>query len=423
VRRKSFFFLGILVLVSLFYVTCDALGAASGAKVVTIWTDQRVVALYADYFNAAQDKYKAEIVYTEDVGEHLAETKPQGKDSPDIVIGNWLNSAAILPLFKPVKPYYQGNLPFEDIFYPRLLENGQVKNAQVLLPVSFDSYVLAFDRNNSVLLPDPFSITTSDIRKIGAEYNLMQNGVWTRIGFSPLWNENFLFLYTELAGVNWREGDPVSWDNEKLEAALETLRKWVVTANDSIQADDDFSFKYFYEPPDKLAASNRILFSIVRVSDFFKLTEERRNALDFRWLEHEGRVVPTEDVVYFGIYRNSASRSAAVAFTNWFYDEETQRHLLFKGKATRTAETHFGIADGFSAMRGVTESVFPQYYTGMLGHMPPEEKLVPPGVLPPFFPELKERVILPYLREKIRLYDSVKVNALELRLSDWGRTG
>jgi hypothetical protein len=396
------------------------------AKIVTIWTDQSVVALYADYFNSAQNKYKAEVFYFEKACEYLSETKPQGRESPDIVIGNWLNSADTLSLFRPVKQYYQ-NSSFSDVFYPKLLEDGRVKNEQVLLPVSFDLHALAFDQNNLVLLPDPFSINISAIQQIASDYNLMQNGVWTRIGFSPLWNEEFLFLTTELLGVNWREAQPVSWDDDALEKTLEELREWVIVANDSIEADDDFYFKYFYEPPDKLAANNRILFAFTRVSDFFKLPKERRDAIDFRWLEYEDSIIPAENIVYYGIYRHSVSRGAASAFTNWFFNEETQRQLLARSKTTRNAENHFGIANGFSAMRTVTETVFPQFYTGMLGHTPPEEKIISPGVFPPFFSEIKERVILPYLRERIRLNDSATKEArprpLELRLSDWVRTG
>jgi hypothetical protein len=426
--------------VLLFYGGC---AASSGAKIITIWTDQSVVALYAGYFNAAQDAarnpYKAEVFYFDNVGERLAETRPDEKDGPDIVIGNWLNSAETISLFRPIKPFYQTNVPLESVFYAGLLEDGWLKGDQVLLPVSFDAQVIAFDRNNAALLPNPFSMSLSELQETGATYNRMRNDVWTQVGFSPLWNEEFLFLSTALLGADWREAVPqadqaagsvvwpaaglVAWDEAKLKAALETLREWVVVANDSIQADDDFSFKYFFASPDKLATSDRILFTVMRVSDFFKLAEERRDALDFRWLEHEGRIVPAEDIVYYGVYRKSGAKAKAVAFTNWFFSEESQDAMLAKGRAARTTETFFGIAGGFSAMRGVTETAFMRYYTGMLGHVPPGEKIVSPGVFPSFFPELKERVIIPYLKEQIRLTNSNGTNGdtLESRLSNWTR--
>jgi hypothetical protein len=401
-------------------------------EVVTIWTDQSITALYAGYFNAIQDVYKAEVFYYENVSEYLAETKPRKQDAPDVIIGNWLNSAAVISLFKPVERYYKKDAPLEEVFYPGLLESGQVKNKQVVLPVSFDLYALAFDRNNAALLPDPFSLPLAAIRQIGADYNLpqsgtqsaqsAQNGAWTRIGFSPLWDEEFLFLHTALYGARWSEGQPVSWDDEKLKAALRTMREWVAAANGSLEADDDFFFKYFYVPPEKLAADDRILFTFTRISDFFKLAQERRDTVDFRWIEHENRIIPAENVVYYGIYRD-AKAAAAGAFTSWFFHEDTQRLFLLKNETAGTTETFFGIMNGFSAMRGVTGTVFPQYYPEMLGHAPPLEKVVSPGVLPPFFSELKEQVILPYLREEIRSNDTVPVRPLALRLADWIRTG
>jgi hypothetical protein len=422
--------LGVLCAVSapLFSAGCDS----SGAKIITIWTDQSVVALYAGYFNAAEaNAYQAEVVYVDNLAERLAETKPQGKDGPDIVIGNWLCGAGTLALFRPIRSFYQENGPLEGVFYPGLLEGGQLKGDQVLLPVSFDVQALVFNRNNAALLPDPFSLSMTELQETGAAYNLMQDGAWTRVGFSPLWNEEFLFLSTMLLGAGWREANPVAWDDGKLQAALEMLREWVVIANDSIQADDDFSFKYSYEPPDKLAAGGRILFTVMQVSGFFKLAEERRASLDFRWLEHEGRIVPTENIVYYGVYRKPGPRSKAAVFTNWFFSEESQDAMLAKGRAIRNTETLFGIAGGFSAMRGVTETVFPRYYTGMLGHAPPEEKIVSPGVFPPLFSEMKKRVILPYLREQIRREPISPMNGmngggtnggtLEARLSGWTR--
>lgn len=409
----------------LFWAGCDF----SGAKIVTIWTDQSVAALYAGYFNAAQDTYKAEVFYFDNAGERLRETKPEGKDGPDIVIGKWLTSAGTITLFRPIMPFYQrdaaASAALETLFYPGLLEHGRVKTDQVLLPVSFDAHVIAFARNNAALLPDPFCISLAELQEAGAAYNLMQNGAWTRVGFSPLWNEDFLFTSTALLGAGWREADPVAWDDKQLQTALEMLREWVIIANDSVASDDDFSFKYFYESPDKLAADGRILCAFMRASDFCKLAEERRAALDFRWLEHEGRIVPAENVVYYGVYRNTGSMKppsgGAAAFTSWFFSGDTQNEILAKGKAAQNTETFFGIAGGLSAMRGVTEIFFPQYYTGMLGHTPSGEKIAPPGILPPFFPELKARAIIPAIREYVRSNTS-NAGALVSRLSDWVRS-
>jgi hypothetical protein len=391
------------------------------SRVLTIWTDQSVVALYADYFNAAQDKIKAEVFYFDNVCEQLAETKP--KMRPDIVIGNWLNSASTITAFKSIGSAGAGLGSLKSVFYPALLDAGLFKKSQVLLPVSFDIYAAEFSQNHGELLPDPFTINLDDMRTIGAAYNSMQKGVWSRIGFSPLWNEEFLFLATGLDGVNWHEDEPIAWDGERLDAASASLHDWIISANDSIQADDDFAFKYFFEPPDKLAASGRILFAFSRASDFFKLASDRLRTVDFRWIERDDKIIAAENIVYYGVCRGANGEASAVSvFTAWFFRASTQRYFLEQSKATRLNESVFGIAGGFSSVIEVTESVFPEFYPKLLGHTPPDEMIVSPGVFPPFFPEIKERVIMPYLREKIREDDAGKARSLELRLSDWVRT-
>jgi hypothetical protein len=84
-------------------------------------------------------------------------------------------------------------------------------------------------------------------------------------------------------------------------------------------------------------------------------------------------------------------------------------------------ETSFGIGGGFSAMRPVTEQIFPQFYPDILGHMPPQEYLSPANPLPNNWVSLKEKVVLPYLRDRARESSGSEVYQLELRLADWLR--
>jgi hypothetical protein len=85
------------------------------------------------------------------------------------------------------------------------------------------------------------------------------------------------------------------------------------------------------------------------------------------------------------------------------------------------SETSFGISGGFSAMRSVTEQIFPQFYLGLLGHMPPAEFLSPPNILPVNWMAMKERVILPYLRDRARQPNQEGIERLERRIADWQR--
>jgi hypothetical protein len=185
--------------------------------------------------------------------------------------------------------------------------------------------------------------------------------------------------------------------------------------------EDDFAFKYFYDPPDKLVSQGRILYAYMDSSRFFTLSEERQSNLDFRWLAAKEMIPLDEWSVFYGIHKKTKAVKASEAFTLWFFNTETQKQLMEAGKSKRLDETSFGITGGFSAMKPVTEQIFPQFYPGLLGHMPPESFLSPANILPRNWMSIKERIILPYLRERIRHTNREDVRSLERRISDWYR--
>jgi ABC-type glycerol-3-phosphate transport system substrate-binding protein len=306
-------------------------------------------------------------------------------------------------------------------FYPRLLALGSIDNKQYLLPVAFNIPALVLSRDKGGLLSNPFTIGFEEIKTLGKEYNAETGGAYSRMGFSPAWDDEFLFITAGLFNVNFREASPVAWDAGALERAVAYIRSWINEANTGIRQVEDFSFKYFFEPPAQLATSGRILFAYMDSSQLFTLTQERRSALDFRWIAEKNTIPLSEDTVFYGLCKKGKAKKAAAAFTGWFFRQENQRLLLESGKNKRMNETSFGIAGGFSAIRSVTEQVFPRFYPSLLGHMPQEEFLSPPNVLPRNWTGLKERVILPYLHERIRSNDKEGLIPLERRISDWYR--
>jgi hypothetical protein len=241
------------------------------------------------------------------------------------------------------------------------------------------------------------------------------------MGFSPSWDDDFLFVSAALFGASFREAAPLEWDEVALERALAYIEAWIRESNTGIQAEDDFTFKYFYDPPAKLAANGRILFFYMSSSDLFTLPQERRANLDFRWIAGEETIPISEDMAYLGIYRHTRAKKAAEAFMGWFFREDTQRLFLEEAKDKRVNETRFGIANGFSALRTVTEQVFPQFYPSLLGRMPPGSFLSPPNILPRSWTAMKEQVILPYLHDRIRSGARPDVRSLDRRLRDWMR--
>ena len=61
----------------------------------------------------------------------------------------------------------------------------------------------------------------------------------------------------------------------------------------------------------------------------------------------------------------------------------------------------FGIADGFSSLRDVTEHVFPIYYNQLLTNLPPAHLLKVPQKLPVRWDSYKSVVVEPYLTNAI----------------------
>ncbi|MDR2448317.1 MAG: ABC transporter substrate-binding protein [Treponema sp.] len=394
---------------------------------VTLWTDIPEFVLYSEVFNASQTKYKVETHYFELTAKKLTSTVEQ----PDIVVGRWLKSASTRRLFKPLDWILKDNSLDGSLFYPKLLELGVVDDEQYLLPVSFNIPAFVFARDNSALMTNHFTISLEEAKELGKAYNVINRGAYTKIGFSPNWDDDFLFISAALLNTDFREGDPLSWNADALERALEYDKAWINEANSSIQAVDDFTFKYFFEPPVKLIGQGRILFSYMNSSEIFTLDYDQQSNLDFRWLAEEEHIPLSEDTVYYGLYQQGRLGKGAETFTKWFFQTETQRLLLENNKNLQLNSILFGIASGFSAIRNVTEEVFPRFYPSLLGHMPPDAFLSPPNILPQNWLAVKKRVILPYMHEYIRTAQegaeeagSASVQALRPladRITDWYR--
>jgi len=387
------------------------------SNVAVLWTDRSEFAFYAEYFNASQDKYKVEVRYLESPSQKLTEPG----EYPDIVAASWLKSASTRTYFKPLDGIFSKGGLDRSSFYQKLLALGVTDGRQYLLPVNFNIPAMIYAQDLNQPPSNPFIIGMDEIKERGKAYNIENNGVYTRMGFSPLQDDEFLFFASILLGAAFREAAPIAWDPQALEQAVTYLKDWITDANTSVQMEDEFAFKYFYDPPDKLVSSGRVLYVYMDSSRFFILPEERRTNLDFHWLALNEQIPLDEWNVYYGIHKKAKAGKAAEAFTRWFFSAETQKMLLEAEKSKRLNETSFGIAGGFSAMKTVTEQIFPQFYPSLLGHMPPETFLSPMNILPRNWMTIKQRIILPYLRDRIRHPSREEVRPLERRITDWYR--
>jgi len=385
-------------------------------KTAQIWTDRPEFALYGELFNTEQNQYKVAVKYVE-----FPSMEINKQSSPDIIVASWLKNASTRLNFKSIDNFFGSKKLSRSIFYPQLLAIGRIDQKQYLLPVSFNIPALIFSKNREHYLSNQFTIDFDEIKKLSKEYNNINRGVYTRMGFSPLWNDNFLLLTAILSGASFREEHPLAWDSAVLERSMAFINNWTNEINTSTQAEDDFTFKYFFEPPERLVQGGRILFSYIESGDLFLLSEESKNLLDFRWVMEQNRILVTDDSVYLGIPKRVNSKKAAKAFILWFFKNENQRRILEYFKANRINENIFGICGGFSSLSLVTEQIYPLFYLELLGRMPPSEHFTHPNVLPANWFIIKERVVLPYLHDRARKEHAEEVYPLERRLADWMR--
>ncbi|MCL2801063.1 MAG: hypothetical protein FWD28_04820 [Treponema sp.] len=399
-----------VLLLTAVFISCGS------GKTAQLWTDKPEFALYGEYFNSIQTKHKVTIRYMEFPAESLTR-----QNTPDLIVASWLKNSSTTSIFKSLDNLFGTKKLPRNIFYSRLLVYGRIDRNQYLLPVSFNVPALVFSRDRLNNLSSQFTVDFDEIKRLSKGYNIVSNDVYTRMGFSPLWYDDFLLTTSALSGASFREADPISWDSAALERSMIFINNWNNEINSGTQQVDDFYFKYFFEPPERLIRNGRILFSYMESDELFLLREESKANIDFRWLMEQNRIPVTEDMVYMGIPKRAKSSAAARAFIMWFFNIETQRTLLEYSRANRIDENVFGICGGFSALTNVTEQVYPLFYPELLGRMPPSEHFTLPNILPANWVTLKNRVVLPFLHDRARKERADEAYPLERRLTDWMR--
>ena len=410
-----------------FLFACFAFWAVScsdSGGVAVIWTDSPEFAVYAARFNASQNLHSVDVLYREFPGTGLGEAVQSG-ELPDVVVGKWLSGKATRDFLLPMDRYVSDDGPIAGLFYPSLLEGGRLGDRQFLLPVSFNASFAVFARERPPDFSDPLTVGLPEMREKGAAFNAASAGAFTRMGFSPSWDDGFPLLAAELFGASFAEGDPLSWDSRALDRAMEFVHDWNAVTNSDLRAGDDFTFRYFNAPPEAMLLSGRAQIIVMDSSRFFTLDENLRSLLDFRWISAEdGSILPNPGVSYMGLVKRGGKRAstAADAFVRWFLDRETQRELLEDGLKFGRTETSFALAGGFSALRPVTEQVLPAFHPILLGHTPPAYFFSAVEALPSDWVAMRDRVVIPYLLERSRSPRGERGTPdLRTRIAEWTR--
>ena len=371
---------------------------------VILCTDRPEIAAYVETFNALSPEIQIEIHYKEEPVRSLF-----AKDEPfDLILSAGLSSRSALQVLEPLDSLFKDEQLDRARFYQGLLKAGVYEEKQLLLPLSFNLPTMVFHRdsfdqaaqkdNDPESLPN-LVIPLDFINTQGAAFNQLVRSSFKRMGFSPLWDHNFLYMGAVLLGAGFREEplQDLSFDEDGLNRALQYLKTWVDEANGGPQLDEAFVQKYMYEPVSKLLDEKRILFYYTSSERLLQALEEHQEEVDFRWLTHGEEVVVEEEILYLGIPRAAGNKRGARIFLEWLFDQDTQELLLRINQAKRLKV--FGIAGGFSALREVNEQSFPRAYPKLIGRIPSALRF--PGHLPLDWAEIKRQVILPWLLSTI----------------------
>ena len=410
-----------LFLLTVFFASC-----AARERPVVIWTDRAEFASYVEQFNNGQDALKdgtkAIVVYKERLSEALSAGKADVR--PDLVVGAFLTSSGLGRQLSGLSSLFGGLLREggirRDDFYRPLLDAGAGK----LIPVSFNLPMVIFSSKNAAFVSQDRMLTPDEIRDDAARFNARsENGAYTRMGFAPSWNRDFLYLLAKMNGADFAQGgNGLVWNDRALAETADYLTDWTLGQNTGSSSEDDFSFKYLYTPNYKQVSSGRCLFAYSDSDDFFRRSQDQIADIDFRWICSGGadtRIFVDDGIVALALHKKSANKANAKKFIAWFFSKDTQKSLLERSARMNLGVRSFGICGGFSAMKGVNDEFFPVHYKNLLGNLPAEELLASPRPVPERWMSLKERVILPYLAEKSKTDAGADVKSMEERLDIW----
>ena len=399
----------LLAACTLFFFSCRE----ESQERIVIWTSCAEFAQYTELFNSTHPGSNAVIVYKENPAQEL----PPAKDElpPDIVIGSWLRTDKTHKQFKSLDYLFDRQTISSSMFYTQLLDAGKVRKNQYLLPVSFNLPAVIFADSNSDFITENYTLTLDQIKAAGLSYNEKdKKDSFSRIGFLPSANDDFLYLTTKLYGVDFREEKgQITWSDLRLRNAVSYDRDWINNTNGSAQDEQDFAYKYLFMPDYRQVTSGRTLLAYTTSEKMFGYMKSQELDIDYRWVAGDGFIPIEDSFLMTGIYAKARNEQGATEFLTWFFDSDNQKAILERKIEMDLNNEMFGIADGFSAMRDVTEHILPIYYNQLLTNLPPAQLLKVPQKLPARWDSYKAVVVEPYLNAAITTDEKVSISEYE----------
>lgn len=363
-----------------------------------MWTNNVDFVSFVELFNASQDKARIVARYYDTPTNKFASATAAVR--PDIIAGSYLQAGIEKKIFVNLNSLFgKKGLLVKDDFYEPLLKSCSRNEKQYLIPVSYNLPSLVFDSSNYENVLGATMLSFDTIKEISKSYNAKnRSGVYTSMGFGPLWSSDFLYLIFKDNGVFFNvEGQKISYTENMFNRSVDFVRDWVNEINEGVKNEEDFAFKYLYMPFYNQAQNGRCLFSFASSRDLLSLPNDKIRDLDFRWICNSGKIQIEDDFVSIGISSKSKHKGAAKKFILWLLNEKTQRKILERKFKMNLETDSFGIAGGFSSLKSATEKVFPLYYRVMISNTPIADRLAAPQAFPANWERIKKNVVEPYI--------------------------
>ncbi|MFP4383772.1 MAG: hypothetical protein ACLFSE_06970 [Spirochaetia bacterium] len=380
---------------------------------VTIWTDIPEIAVYTEYYNSLEGTDRCIVVFKQNPAYALTEEEIH----PDVVIGRYLNNSESKSLFYPIDSLAKKTeIPLDSI-YPGLLNRTKIDGTSYTVPLSFNLPGIIFPRNDFPDTKKFFYLSPEDIQTIADRFNSKSGEHYIKMGFNPLWEPELMLTTVSGFGTRFRTGEPyLIWEESALKKTVSFLRKWITESGETPSRVQHFAKKYLYEPEYKLIKDNRIFCAHMTSSEFLELPAERRDHLDIRWFEIDGKVPVLQDIVYAAVPEAAEHKKAGGAYIKWLLDPEIQE-MLITG-IEQSDNVSFGFAQGFSSVEKVSARFFPEAFPFLLGKIPSDMDLLYPEPLPKSWPRFEKEVLLPWIEEAVSSDEGTSVD-LGKKIETW----
>ncbi len=381
-------------------------------KTIALWTNRAEFAAYIEEFNAAQNNYIVELVFLDEPSTAFL----RNSETPDIIVSEHINNSGFFPEFESLNSIVNKNRINPDNFYEDLLNLGKNNNNQLLLPINFSLPAVIYQPDSITADFTNMFISFEQLKNESSRYNTLKRNRLTKMGFFPLWEPDFLYYTAVLFNTDFRanQDNSVAWDKDGLLQSINLLKTWTENASDNLNDEISFTSKYLRIPAYQLIQSNIILFYFTDIKNYLEIPKEKREVLDFRWLEYDGKTPVLDNILFAGIPSYADNKSGARAFFEWFFQRDTQVRLMEINHLKRL-QGIFGIANGFSSLIEINEKDIhkPEFYPIFVGHIPNDEQLIFPNILPEDWNSSIKEKIMQYL-EDILTNSDYKLELAEL---------